>query len=104
MFSHYLKSSLPFDVFVNFTLLFSDLKLASYWIGLLFFFKLRVFNALIKNLDQIVNLKQSIRNLLSLIKLLVLILFITHIFSCFWLFMGIQGESQREPKTWLGIR
>ena len=46
------------------------------------------FGVIMKKLGDIYNLDQTLKNLMKLIKLVAMILFISHMFACLWLFFA----------------
>jgi len=46
------------------------------------------FGVKMKKLEDIYNLDQTLKNLMKLIKLVAMILFISHMFACLWLFFA----------------
>ena len=51
------------------------------------------FGVIMKKLGDIYNLDQTLKNLMKLIKLVAMILFISHIFACLWLFFAKMTSS-----------
>ena len=64
---------------------------------LLFFLRILNFNAIIKHLEEMLFIDQSSHNILSLVKLISRIIFISHIFSCLWYYVG----SLNINKSWI---
>ena len=51
------------------------------------------FGVIMKKLGDIYNLDQTLKNLMKLIKLFAMILFISHMFACLWLFFAKMTSS-----------
>ena len=51
------------------------------------------FGVIMKKLGDIYNLDQTLKNLMKLIKLVAMILFISHMFACLWLFFAKMTSS-----------
>ena len=51
------------------------------------------FGVIMKKIGDIYNLDQTLKNLMKLIKLVAMILFISHMFACLWLFFAKMTSS-----------
>ena len=59
----------------------------------LFFLKMINFSAIIKKLEEMVIIDQSVHNILSLIKLIFRIILLSHIFACLWYYIGTLSPN-----------
>lgn len=60
---------------------------------ILFFLRMKNFSNIIKKLEEMIFIDQSIYNILSLIKLIFRIIFVSHIFACLWYYVGTIYEN-----------
>ncbi|KAL4505166.1 hypothetical protein ABPG72_016233 [Tetrahymena utriculariae] len=67
---------------------------------LLFFVKLRNFQKIFRKFEDSFHLTPKTSNIISLIKLILNILFFSHIFGCIWLFIGLQQYHQNQT-NWM---
>ena len=100
---NYLKQDFFFD-FISLTpafLLIMDIYQYNYeYFLILFYLKIKNFKAIITKLEQLLLSNRKFQHGLSLIKLIVWIIFITHSFACIWNGVGLVGDKHFE-KTWL---
>lgn len=98
---YYLKSTFIWDVISFFSVIMqtfnseiSDLNnhLLSF-IRMLFFFRLINFSSIVKKLEEMIFIDQSIHNILSLFKLIFRIILLSHIFACLWHYIGRISEN-----------
>ncbi len=59
---------------------------------ILFFLRMRNFSSILKNLEEMFFIGQSLQNTLSLWKLIFRIVLLSHIFACFWFYIGTLSD------------
>ena len=60
---------------------------------LLFFCKIVKFSSILKKLEEMLFIDESIYNILSLLKLILRIIFISHLFACIWYYIGTLNSE-----------
>ena len=99
IFKNYLYTEFPDDlVGVVPMLVFNLVKVKDYDSKFYFFVLVSItrvlkFGVIMKKLGDIYNLDQTLKNLMKLIKLVAMILFISHMFACLWLFFAKMTSS-----------
>ena len=79
------------------TLLALELPIEGF--SLLFLFRIIKTNELFNRIEKFLFASDTIYNLLSLFKLILNILFLSHIFACIWYYIGFKNQD--SGKTWL---
>ncbi|EAR99958.2 cation channel family protein (macronuclear) [Tetrahymena thermophila SB210] len=104
IFIYYIKYYFWSDAIAQIPLLISELGNQDSQVEkvfvLLFFVKLRNFQKIFRKFEDSFHLTPKTSNIISLIKLILNILFFSHIFGCIWLFIGLQ-EYHLNQNNWM---
>ncbi|CAK91413.1 unnamed protein product (macronuclear) [Paramecium tetraurelia] len=109
IFKNYLKNGLISDGLAILVIIFNFFNyfyVKSYWISLLqlcFVTQFSYFTKITKNVEESINLDKTSTSILNLAKLLLMILYIVHLYSCLWFFIGDYG-GQMNWSNWLDDR
>ncbi|KAL4462587.1 hypothetical protein ABPG74_000417 [Tetrahymena malaccensis] len=104
IFFYYIKYYFWSDAIAQIPLLISELGNQDSQVEkvfvLLFFVKLRNFQKIFRKFEDSFHLTPKTSNIISLVKLILNILFFSHIFGCIWLFIGLQQYHQNQT-NWM---
>ena len=100
--THYLKKGLIFDLLsycpVLFQSIFYHSSMALKILQILMFLKVKRIKIIVSNFQEMISLKGQNDHILSLIKLIIQIIFFTHINACIWHAVAYYNDS---GNTWL---
>ena len=103
---HYITGEFAFDIFSLLPIFihkYANDKSENKDLDYLLFFaflKLKRFGQLFRRLESLLLTKKTYHHALSLLKLIVRIIFISHIFACLWNYMGLLGNEISEG-SWI---
>ncbi|EGR30305.1 cation channel family protein, putative [Ichthyophthirius multifiliis] len=111
IFQNYIKNKFINDFVSNIPVIidYFIIQLNGFWsyIMIIQYLKLNRISLIIRKLEEIFHLTPTQQQLVSLVKLLITVLFIAHIFACIWIFIAVDEcvqswiiKQQYENKVW----
>ena len=100
----YVKRYLLFDFLSLIPLSLTELSLKSSFSEfflILFYFKFKHFNELVLKFEEVILMHSKLNNILSLLKLVSRLIFLSHIFACLWFYIG---KTTFYENTWIKDR
>ncbi|CAD8132259.1 unnamed protein product [Paramecium octaurelia] len=98
---HYFKKSFFYDLLNVLPLLVSAYYVQSNWLEFSVLVKVKTLKFLSDQLEEVFGLRTNYQTLIDVLRLMIQFIFLSHLFGCFWHYLGILQGDYGMTNTWI---
>ncbi|CAD8150118.1 unnamed protein product [Paramecium pentaurelia] len=98
---HYFKKSFFYDLLNVLPLLVSAYYVQSNWLEFSVLVKIKTLKFLSDQLEEVFGLRTNYQTLIDVLRLMIQFIFLSHLFGCFWHYLGILQGDYGITNTWI---